>query len=173
MVKKTKTHMNVIVLILMICLIITQFASAETSVSREIHPATGSQNNLMEITLHMNGIQKAGIIETLPPGTTFISTTDLQSQFSQSGNNVIFAVLDDSQIEYLVQTSGTSVPSITGKWEDIKENMKGEALSDTQTGQQNPVTPSASGTASSPGFGIIVSLLALALIVGIGKRWRS
>jgi hypothetical protein len=94
--------------------------ASDISVIREIHPVNGPDQGLMEVVLTLDGMKTGGIIEKLPDGVVFSIPSSVEDfNISQSGINLIFAVMNDSQIQYLILNTDSD-PSINHwMWEDI------------------------------------------------------
>ncbi|MGB2727856.1 MAG: PGF-pre-PGF domain-containing protein [Halobacteriota archaeon] len=66
----------------------------------------------------------AAIIETIPEGFSFVSTTQPTDKYVVSGQIVAFAVIDDTVIKYTVRAPSLGEGTFTGKWEDYRSDKK-------------------------------------------------
>lgn len=144
-------------------------------------PAPGAE---FEVHLTINGELPliVGIVETIPEGFDFVSTTC--EQYEVSGQKIVFAVIDETEIMYCVKASSSGEGSITGTWIDLLSDKEG-SIADTSSvvrgggvGTTTPkpspaATPAATPPSEVPGFEAVftaVALLITSLFVG---RWRS
>jgi hypothetical protein len=165
-----------------------QGAEVERGVTRytPAGPAPGAE---FEVKLTITGELPliVGIVETIPEGFSFVSTTC--EDYEVSGQKIAFAVLDETEITYWVKAPSSGEGLFTGTWIDMLSDSEG-SITDTTT---PPVTtpkptpkPSPTATAAAtatttttatpaaipaseiPGFGVIftaVSLLIASLFV--------
>ncbi|MDD1729656.1 MAG: hypothetical protein LUQ50_11380 [Methanospirillum sp.] len=155
-------------LILLGYLMIIPASSSEIIVTRDIQQGKEDSDNVMDVTLTLNGLEKGGIIETLPTGVTFQSTAFPQEMFSKSGNNLIFAIINDTPVHYKIQVSDESIPKIIGKWEDIQDGVKGEVRDGILSSFQGQTNKS-DKPARSSGISICIVLIALSLLLMIRR----
>ncbi len=145
--------------------------ASDISVIREIHPVNGPDQGLMEVVLTLDGMKTGGIIEKLPDGVVFQSSSVEDYKISQSGNNLIFAVMNDSQIHYLIKTTDSDPSKITGMWEDIIAEKRGEI----SNAEKNSLPVNSDSvphmTPESPGFQGTAVICALTFLLGI--IWRD
>lgn len=71
-----------------------------------------------------------GIVETIPEGFSFVSTTHPAGNYSVSGQKVAFAVIDEKEIKYKVIAPPSGEGTFTGTWIDMLSEKK-ESIADT------------------------------------------
>ncbi len=143
-------------------------------VTRVITPDNPTPGSTFDVTLRITGLQVGGIVERIPTGFTFVSTTHAMNQTSVSGQNVIFAVLNETSISYRVRApAGGGSGTFRGEWYDALNVTRG----DIECKQVNVVTaPSASPAESTPvptpGLYLITSIAGV-IIAAYCCRWRN
>ena len=129
---------------------------------------TGDGNTGM-VTLTFQDFNTGGVIERLPPGVTYLGSNLPDERVLYSGNDLIFAVIQDAEIQYRIAIPDSRPPSISGQWEDIAQNQKGQVSSASTQGSGNT-----EATAHTTGIGIeivIFGLLgAVSLLIPIIRR---
>jgi len=127
-----------------------------------------------------------GIVETIPEGFDFVSTSHPPDQYDVSGQKIVFAVINETEILYRVKASSSGLGTFTGTWIDMLSQKEG-AIRDTtdvvgagSTIEEEPtplqVVTTPTPTSEVPGFGTIfaiVSFLLAYLFVYIGKGGDS
>jgi hypothetical protein len=124
-----------------------------------------------------------GIVETIPEGFDFVSTSHPSDQYDVFGQKIAFAVINETEITYRVQASSSGVGTFAGTWIDILSDKEG-AIRDTTdvVGAADsaveegptpiPVVTTPTPTSEVPGFEpifAIVSFLIAYLFVFRGK----
>ncbi len=143
-------------------------------VTRIIVPDNPAPGSTFDVTLRITGLQVGGIVERIPDGFTFVSTTHPRNQTSISGQNVIFAVLNETLITYSVRApAGDGSGIFRGEWYDALNITRG----DTESKRVNVVaTPSPSPAAGTPvpapGFYLITGIVGL-IIAAYYRRRRG
>ena len=122
-----------------------------------------------DVTLSINNITICGIVETLPDGVTYLGTTHPAGQVRVSGDEIAFAVTNETSVTYQVQSSGQP-DDITGIWIDLSSDESGmvgggEIGMPANTPTQTP--PSEHGT---PGFVVVSLVLAVLAAYLTGRR---
>ena len=138
---------------------------AEEKVTRSVSTTNPSSNGDFDVTLTI-GFQIGGIIETIPDGFTFVSTTHPPGQYNVSGQNIRFVVLNEPEIKYTVKAPSSGSETLKGVWADVLSATNG-TLADTNVairsangeGGRSVVTPSV-----MPPL-IIVAIVAAAVVV--------
>ncbi len=104
-------------------------AAEVTGVSRHA-PAGPAPNAEFEVTLILTGNEPVvvGLIETIPEGFSFVSTTC--EHYQLSGRQVAFAVIDELAITYRVQAPASGEGTFTGSWVDLLSVHEGK-IADT------------------------------------------
>ncbi len=127
-----------------------------------------------------------GIVETIPEGFDFVSTSHTPDQYDVSGQKIVFAVVNETEILYRVKASSSGLGTFTGTWIDMLSQKEG-AIRDTtdvvgagSTIEEEPtplqVVTTPTPTSEVPGFETIfaiVSFLLAYLFVYIGKGGDS
>lgn len=90
-------------------------------VIREIAP------NEFDVTLTLDNITICGIRETLPGDLTFVSTTHPIEKVRVSGQDIAFAIINETRVTYRARssTSGSGTPEIAGIWIDLLGDSDG------------------------------------------------
>jgi len=85
-----------------------------------------------EVTLMISGERPmaAGIVETIPVGFSFVSTTHPTDHYNVSGQKIAFAAINTTEIRYTVMTPSSSEGTFTGEWIDLLSDKEGE-IADT------------------------------------------
>jgi hypothetical protein len=66
-----------------------------------------------------------GIVETIPDGFSFESTTHPERNYSASGQKVAFAVIDEKEIKYTVKAPSSGEGTFSGTWIDMLSEHEG------------------------------------------------
>lgn len=106
-------------LILLLCLVAASAAApVQAAPTRDIAdaPLPGAE---FVVTLNLSGITAGGIVETVPPGFTFVSTAHPPGRVSIKGQQVSFVVLNDTVIRYRVRAPDAGSGTFCGAWEDF------------------------------------------------------
>lgn len=112
-------------LLLIFCLVVVVAAAPVQAVpEREIAvpPLPGGD---FVVTLNMSGIAVGGVVETIPDGFTFLSTTHPPGRVSIKGQQISFVVLNDTSIRYRVRAPDAGSGTFTGVWEDFLQGTHG------------------------------------------------
>ena len=125
-----------------------------------------------DVTLTLDNITICGITETLPGDLTFVSTTHPIEKVKVSGQNIAFAVINETQVTYRVRssTAGSGTPEITGIWIDLLGDSEGAVGGGAipQVSKQQTTTAEAEQQ-NTPGFGICV-LIAMMFVAYLCVR---
>jgi hypothetical protein len=123
-----------------------------------------------------------GIVETIPEGFDFVSTSHPPDQYDVYGQKIVFAVINETEILYRVKASSSGLGSFTGTWIDMLSDKEGtiryitdivgadSAVEEGPTPMLVVTTPTT--TSEMPGFGhifAIVSFLIAYIFVYRGK----
>lgn len=151
---------------------LTAVAAGIDGVTRAV-PGTPAPGAEFEVTLQLSGEHPlvVGIIENLPPGFSFVSTSG--EHFEVAGQQLLLAVINESEVRYTVKAPSAGAGTFSGTWTDMLSAREGSiapaavSVGGTATG---PVSPTTSGTAAPPsadpevpGFGTLFALLSLLL----------
>ncbi|MEA1894167.1 MAG: hypothetical protein U9N36_02990, partial [Euryarchaeota archaeon] len=122
-----------------------------------------------DVTLTLYNITICGIAETLPIGLTFVSTTHPDEKVRVSGQNISFAVINETIVTYRVRSStpGSGTPEITGIWIDLLSDSEG-AVGGGAAPQfsEQPMTDTEAVQPNTPGFGawVLVAMMFVAYL---------
>lgn len=153
---------------LLAMLILSPPVLCDTDVDRAISEVAPDE---FDVTLSMNNITICGIVETLPDGVTYLGTTHPADQIRVSGDEIAFAVTDETSVTYQVQSSGQP-DDITGIWIDLlgdESGMVGGGEIEMPANKPAQTTPTKHDT---PGF-VAVSLVLVVLAAYMLRRRRT
>ncbi|HID20255.1 MAG TPA: hypothetical protein EYP28_04890 [Methanophagales archaeon] len=154
-------------------------------------PADPVQGAEFNVKLAISGERPlvVGIVETIPEGFDFVSTTHPPEQYDVSGQKIVFAVINETEIVYRVKASSSAVGTFTGTWIDMLSQKEGairditdvvgadSAIEEEPTPTPVPAAVTApTPTSEVPGFEpifAIVSFLIAYLFVFRGKGGDS
>jgi len=124
------------------------------------------------VTLNVSGIAVGGIVENIPDGFVFVSSTHPPGRVSVADRQVSFALLDDDRVSYRLRAPAAGDGVITGFWEDFTAGENGTVtptwISTTTT--EPSETETAPTPADTPGFSVMCSLFALTVVLFSGRR---
>jgi hypothetical protein len=106
-----------------------------------------------------------GIVETIPEGFDFVSTSHPPGQYAVSGQKIVFAVINETEILYRVKASSSGVGSFTGTWVDMLSQKEGSiaGTGGIEEGSTTTPTPATTPTPEVPGFGTFFTTLTLVI----------
>ena len=151
-------------------------ATTETTVictSSTITPVAGST---FDVTLSIEGLRIGGIVETIPDGFAFVSTTHPSNQTYISGQKVVFVVVNETSIKYEAQALSEGSGTFGGTWYDALSEKEGDIESTSvsvrvaETPTPSP-TPTPAPSPPTPGFEAVFALAGL-LIVAVRFLFR-
>ncbi|MEA3325384.1 MAG: hypothetical protein U9Q37_09705 [Euryarchaeota archaeon] len=124
-----------------------------------------------DVTLTTNNITICGIVETLPDGVTYLGTTHPEGQVRVSGDEIAFAVTNETSVTYQVRSSGQP-DDITGIWVDLLSNESGMVGGgEIGTSAHKPTqTSSPSSEHGTSGFVAVSLILAVLVVYMVGRR---
>jgi PGF-pre-PGF domain-containing protein len=95
-------------------------------------PAGPAAGEVFEVTLRITGELPlvVGIVETIPEGFSFVSTTHPAGNYSVSGQKVAFAVINETEIRYRVKAPSSGEGTFSGTWIDLLSENEG-SIADT------------------------------------------
>jgi len=175
--KRTKGAFFCIAAILFLFLLpcgVANVKATDTAVTRALSTTYPIQGSTVDVSLNIKDIQIGGIVETIPDGFSFVSTTHPANQTYVSGQKVVFAVVNETTIKYAVRApseaeKGIGTRTFSGMWYDALNEAEGDIGSDIiavriksslATPPPTP-TPTATPTPSIPGFEAIFTLAGL------------
>ncbi|MCK9307824.1 MAG: hypothetical protein M0P17_09890 [Methanoculleus sp.] len=161
-------------LCLVILLMIVPVAASGAPVVRSLSTAEPGEGEVFTVSLSIDGMALGGVVETLPAGYAFVATDHPDDRVLVRGQQVAFAVMNDTHITYSVRAPGTGSGDITGTWEDFINESDGPILVShvavdgvdvaMESGEDNPPVRQA----ASP-FAALAAVAAL-LLAGRGGR---
>ncbi|MEA2051751.1 MAG: hypothetical protein U9O90_02870 [Euryarchaeota archaeon] len=87
-------------------------------------PVPGAEFDV-KLTISGERPQVVGIVETIPESFDFVSTSHLPDQYDVSGQKIVFAVINETEILYRVKASSSGVGTFTGTWIDMLSQKEG------------------------------------------------
>lgn len=183
---------------------VTAVQGAEVNEVTRYAPAVLAPDSEFEVKLTIKGELPVvvGIVETVPEGFNFVSTTHPSEQYEVTGQIIAFAVIDETEITYWVQAPSYGEGSFTGTWIDMLSDSEG-SIADTiivvggdgvgAIGVETPkptsvvttttpvttpkpsptATPAAIPTSEVPGFEAIFTAVSLLITCLFVGMWRS
>lgn len=169
--KNNKKILAVVLTIAMMILVIstssialTSIATAkatDTSVTRTLSTTTPTSGSTFDVTLNIIELQIGGIVETIPDGFGFVSTTHPSNQTYVSGQKVVFVVVNETSIKYKVRAPSEGCGTFSGTWCDALNEMEGNVDS-TSISVSMAETPTPSPPV--PGFEAVFGLAGLFVV---------
>ncbi len=110
-----------------------------------------------------------GIVETIPEGFDFVSTSHTPDQYDVSGQKIVFAVINETEILYRVKASSSGLDTFTGTWIDMLSQKEGSiagtgGIEEGSTPTPTPTpTPATTPTPEVPGFETFFTALTLVI----------
>ncbi len=149
---------------------LTSIATAkatDTAVTRTPSTTTPTPDSTFEVMLNIAGLQIGGIVETIPDGFAFVSTTHPSNQTYVSGQKVVFTVVNETSIRYEVRAPSEGSGTFSGTWYDALNEMEGNVDS-TSVSVSVAETPMSSPTPTPsppvPGFEAVFALAGLFVV---------
>ena len=143
---------------------LTSIATAkatDTAVTRTPSMTTPTPDSTFEVMLNIAGLQIGGVVETIPDGFAFISTTHPSNQTYVSGQKVVFTVVNETSIRYEVRAPSEGSGTFSGTWYDALNEMEGNVDS-TSVSVSVAETPTPSPPV--PGFEAVFGLAGLFVV---------
>jgi len=105
------------------------------------------------------------IVEKIPEGFDFVSTSHPSDQYDVSGQKIAFAVINETEILYRVKASSSGVGSFTGTWIDMLSQKEGSiaGTGGIEEGSTPTPTPATTPTPEVPGFETFFTALTLVI----------
>jgi len=175
--------------------VVIAIASASGSgiaVTRTLSTNTPAPGSTFHVFINISGLRVGGIVETIPEGFTFVSTTHPSNQTYVSGQKVVFVVLNETSIRYEVRAPSQGSGTFSGTWYDalsekegiiksmsvsvrvVETPMSGPTPTPTTTPAPSP-SPSPSPPAQVPAFeavSALAGLLVVAVAVSVSVIFR-
>jgi len=157
--------------------IVTAGAPAAT---RTLSTANPAPDSTFEVMLDISGFQIGGVVETIPDGFTFISTTHPSNRTYRSGQKVVFVVINETSLNYDVLAPSEGRGTLIGTWYDALNGTTGDIeqtdvsvrIAETPTPSSRPA-PTPAPSPSTPGFKAVFALTGLftvAYMILFGRR---
>ena len=164
--------MKAYITLLLALAIFTSPGLCDTGVDRTISEVSANE---YEVTLTMDNITICGITETLPGDLTYLGTTHPEDAVRVSGQDLSFAVINETSVTYQVKSSTPDAQTaITGIWIDLLSNSEGAVGGGAlPTGAEDQPSAGTEQPDSTPGFGISVLIVAMMFAALICMRRRS
>jgi len=143
---------------------LTSIATAkatDTAVTRTPSTTTPTPDSTFEVMLNIAGLQIGGIVETIPDGFGFVSTTHPSNQTYVSGQKVVFVVVNETSIKYKVRAPSEGSGTFGGTWYDALNEKEGNSSS-TSVSVSMAETPTPSPPV--PGFEAVFALAGLFVV---------
>jgi hypothetical protein len=170
--------------VIMIALIIlisvlpaSSFARDVSSVNRSVSDSTNSAGEY-EVKVEIGAVLPvvAGISETLPDGYSFVRSSLPVEQYSATGNEVVFSVINATEFKYYVKGPASGKTGFTGHWTDMLSENQGDVVYAGQSGTTT-TTGGNSGNSdtgsSTPGFEAFLALTSITAGIFLFGRRRS
>jgi hypothetical protein len=151
---------------------LTSIATAkatDTAVTRTPSTTTPTPDSTFEVMLNIAGLQIGGVVETIPDGFAFISTTHPSNQTYMSGQKVVFTVVNETSIRYEVRAPLEGSGTFSGTWYDALNEKEGDIeRTDVSVRVAETPTPPSSLTPTPsppvPGFEAVFALAGLFVV---------
>ena len=141
--------------------------ATDTAVTRTPSTTTPTPDSTFEVMLNIAGLQIGGVVETIPDGFAFISTTHPSNQTYVSGQKVVFTVVNETSIRYEVRAPLEGSGTFDGTWYDALNEMEGN-IDSTSVSVSVAETPMSSPTPTPsppvPGFEAVFALAGLFVV---------
>ncbi|WP_298668026.1 hypothetical protein [uncultured Methanofollis sp.] len=165
--------MKSLLLMLLLCVVVAVVVVPVQAVPERQVTTAPLPGEEFVVTLDPDGITVGGIVETIPPGFTFVSTTHPPGRVSIKGQQVSFVVLNDTAIRYLVRAPDSGGGTFTGVWEDFLNQERGVIAETPVVLGAGPGvdagTPAA--TRRLPGWTALSALCALTAVAFFRRRY--
>jgi hypothetical protein len=123
------------------------------------------------VTLDVSGIAVGGLVENIPDGFVFVSSTHPPGRVSVADRQVSFALIDDERVIYRLRAGVAADGAITGYWEDFEAGENGAVAPTWLSTDPEPLETKIPPTpAAAPGFSVAGALLALAAVLFFVRR---
>jgi hypothetical protein len=135
---------------------VTRFAPAD--------PIPGAEFDV-KLTISGGRPLVVGIVETIPGGFDFVSTSHPPEQYDVSGQKIAFAVINETEITYRVMASSSGVGTFTGTWIDMLSQKEGSiaGTGGIEEGSTPTPTPATTPTPEVPGVETFFTALTLVI----------
>ena len=161
--------------VLFITTVVIATATAIT-VTRTLSTTNPASDSTFGVRLDLTGLQIGGIVETIPDGFAFVSTTHPQNQTGVSGQKVAFGVVNETTILYEVRApSEGREGTFGGLWHDALSTATGDiettSVSVSVAGTSSPaITSTTAPSPATPDFHLVLTLAGLLAVAYILSR---
>ena len=139
-----------------------------TTITRTLSTTSPTSDSTFDVMLNIAWLQIGGVVETIPDGFAFISTTHPSNQTYVSGQKVVFTVVNETSIRYEVRAPLEGSGTFDGTWYDALNEMEGN-IDSTSVSVSVAETPMSSPTPTPsppvPGFEAVFALAGLFVVV--------
>ncbi|WP_292520254.1 hypothetical protein [Methanoculleus sp.] len=163
---------------LVLLLLVIPAAVCGAPVTRTLSTAEPGADEVFTVSLSIEDMALGGVVETLPGGYAFAGTEHPDDRVLVRGQQVAFAVMNDTAVTYSVRAPASGSGDITGTWEDFLAESDGliaashVAVDGIETSAESAgVGPTASPAqqAASP-FAVLAAVAGLTLAGWWGGR---
>ncbi len=151
--------------------------ATDTSVTRLLSTTNPTSGSTFDVALNITGLEIGGIVEIIPDGFAFVSTTHPSNQtyVSGQGQRVVFVVVNETSIKYEVRAPSEGSGTFSGTWYDALNEKEGDIertdvsvrVAETYTPPLSPTptpTPTPSPSPPVPGFEAVFALAGLFVV---------
>ena len=149
--------------------------ATDTTITRTLSTTSPTSDSTFDVMLNIAGLQIGGIVETIPDGFAFVSTTHPSNQTYISRQKVVFVVVNEASIKYEAQApsegsgafGGTWYDALSGKEGDIESTSVSVSVAKTPTPSPSPTpipTPIPTPSPPVPGFEAVFALAGLFVV---------
>jgi len=120
-----KNYFVILILaVLMFAASVAPAAAGGASITRTT-PFPVTAGSEFEVSLSIADLDAGGIVETIPDGFTYVSTTHPADETQVSGQYVIFSVIGETEITYRVKAPAQGSGTFIGVWDDVATRTNG------------------------------------------------
>ncbi|MDO8873955.1 MAG: hypothetical protein Q7V05_14685 [Methanoregula sp.] len=162
--RRTRVFFAFLVCIALLCCPVN---AADQPITRTISPQSPGAGEVVTVTLDVPPSFFGGIIEQLPEGFTFESTSHPHDGVQRNGQKVIFALTGENTVQYTIRAPSSGCGVIQGRWENVGIKAIG-TIPATVIAVAGTDPSGCSVPRQSPGFGVMTALgacLAAALVL--------
>jgi hypothetical protein len=143
--------------------------ATDTTITRTLSTTSPTSDSTFDVMLNIAWLQIGGVVETIPDGFAFISTTHPSNQTYMSGQKVVFTVVNETSIRYEVRAPLEGSGTFDGTWYDALNEMEGniDSTSVSVSVAETPTPPSSPTPTPSPpvpGFEAVFALAGLFVV---------
>ena len=167
---------------LVLLLMVIPAMASGSPVTRSLSTAEPGAGEVFTVSLSIEEMTLGGVVETLPDGYTFAGTDLPDDHVLVRGQQVAFAVMNETTITYSVRAPASGSGDITGQWEDFIAESHGQVPASHiavdgidlpgSTGSNDPApsTEARAGSPCTPLVAIAGILLGAGLVAYRGGR---